>query len=71
MRTLLEFGIKYSKQKSPVKINCELKTATKKKDDAPYTYFIQFSLILVKNDSVNLEPVELLLQPQKDEAKND
>lgn len=53
MRTLLEFGIKYSSDHQ-MYVKCEFKEFTPE----PERHFvIQFSLVLTKSDIYNLEPI--------------
>lgn len=56
MRTLLEFGIKYSSD-NQMYVKCEFKEFTPE----PERHFvIQFSLELAKSDAYNLDPIRIL-----------
>jgi hypothetical protein len=66
MRTLLEFGIKYSCDKQ-MYVKCEFQCFTPE----PERFFvIQFSLELTKSDAFNLEPIRILFQEQGEDEEN-
>lgn len=63
MRTLLEFGIKYSLDKQ-MHVKCEFKQFNTKKQ-----FEISISIILKKNPNFKLDPLEILLREPTEEEK--
>jgi len=55
LRTMLEFGIKYS-QDNQMQVKCEFIGITQERE-----FIISFSVILTKNEAIDTEPLEILL----------